>query len=510
MDQAPYGGTLHFNLISFSLCFFFFLIFLKLFRGNKKITKFPPSPPKLPIIGNLHQLGALPHQSLAALSKKYGPLMFLKLGQTPTLVVSSPKMAREIMKTHDLKFSNRPQTTPGKHLLYGCQDLAFSPYGEYWRQAKKMCVLELLSAKRVEAFQYVRDEEVGLLIDRIRRKSCDVICGDECVNLKQMFMSTTTNIISRCVLGEKFEDENGESRFGDVSRRILVLITAFSVGDFFPSFGWIDVVRGFIRELKTTSKILDGFFDKIIEEHRTKMSVGKSDEEKDFVDIMLQLQQDDMFDYHDFSLDRLKAILLDMFVGGSDTTATSLEWAMTELMRNPAAMKKVQEEIRTIVGNKPKIEMEDIEKMEYMHCVIKETLRLHPPAPFLVPRESAGEVEIEGYHIPSKTRVFVNVWAIQRDPMIWEKPNEFVPERFIQNSIDYKGHDFEFIPFGSGRRKCAGISFAITSFEFALANVLYWFDWKLPHGSVLDVDEENGLTICKKKPLHLKPVPYYI
>lgn len=197
-----------------------------------------------------------------------------------------------------------------------------------------------------------------------------------------------------------------------------------------------------------------------------------------------------------------------MFVGGSDTTATSMEWAMTELMRNQTTMKKVQEEVRTIVGKKPKIEMEDRQKMKYLHCTIKESLRLHPPVPLLVPRESMQDVEIEGYHIPSKTIVFVNVWAIQRDPKSWENPNEFIPERFLESSIDYKGHDFELIPFGSGRRKCPGISFAISSLECALANLLCWFDWKLSDGCVLDVEEENGITVHKKIPLQLEPAPY--
>lgn len=197
-----------------------------------------------------------------------------------------------------------------------------------------------------------------------------------------------------------------------------------------------------------------------------------------------------------------------MFIAGSDTTATAMEWTMTELMRNQAAMKKVQEEVRKIIGKNPKFEMEDTGKMEYLHCVVKESLRLHPPAPLLVPRQTLGDVKIGGYHIPSKTNVFVNVWAIQRDPQIWERPHEFIPERFTENSIDYKGHYFEFIPFGSGRRKCSGILFGITSIEFVLANLLYWFDWELPDGCVLDAEEENGITVCKKIPLHLKPMPY--
>jgi len=199
-----------------------------------------------------------------------------------------------------------------------------------------------------------------------------------------------------------------------------------------------------------------------------------------------------------------------MFVGGSDTTATVLEWTMTELMRNPAAMKKVQEEVRTITGKKPKIEAEDIQKMEYMHSIINESLRLHPPIPLLVPRETTADVEIDGYHIPSKTRVFVNAWKIHRDPEYWLNPNEFIPERFMDNrSVDYKGQNYEYIPFGSGRRKCPGMSFGVSSFEQALANLLHWFDWKLPSGCELSVEEENGITVRKKTPLVLNPIPWF-
>lgn len=194
-----------------------------------------------------------------------------------------------------------------------------------------------------------------------------------------------------------------------------------------------------------------------------------------------------------------------MFVGGTDTTATGLEWTMAELLRNPTAMKKVQEEIRTIIGKKQKIETEDIKKMEYMNCVIKESLRLHPPIPLLLPRETSSNVNLEGYQIPPKTSVWINVWAIQRDPKIWERPDEFIPERFMEkNSVDFKGQDFEFVPFGSGRRKCIGMSFGLASFECVLANLLYWFDWKLLEE--LDMSEQHGLSVFKKVPLHLIPI----
>ena len=186
---------------------------------------------------------------------------------------------------------------------------------------------------------------------------------------------------------------------------------------------------------------------------------------------------------------------------------------MTELLRNPKMMKKAQVEVRSIVGKKRKIEMNDINQMGYLKCVIKETLRLHPVAPLLVPRETTRTIEIKGYRIPSKTRVLFNAWAIQRHPSSWDRPEEFFPERFENNLIDFEGEDFNLIPFGVGRRGCPGSKFAIAIIEYIAANLIYWFDWKLPcdRGAFpeeLDMTEVYGLTVHRKVPLHLIPTPY--
>ena len=197
-----------------------------------------------------------------------------------------------------------------------------------------------------------------------------------------------------------------------------------------------------------------------------------------------------------------------MFLGASDTTSTTLEWLMAELMKNPIVMNKAQEEVRRVVGKKTNIDMNDIDKMSYLKCVIKENLRLHPPVPLLIPRETASDVEIGGYHIPAKTKVLINAWAIQRDTRSWDRPEEFIPERFENSNVDFKGQDFQFIPFGIGRRGCPGIAFALASTEYAIANLLYWFDWKLPGGDgvELDMSEVNAITVPKKLPLHLLPI----
>ncbi|KAF7838250.1 cytochrome P450 71A1-like [Senna tora] len=465
LQQFPFAQniTLFSSLFSFIIALFP-LFFIKL-RDSRRTTKssqfinLPPSPPKLPFIGNLHQLGSLPHHSFRSLSQKYGPIMFLQLGQSPTVVLSSPEFASQIMKTHDLDFANRPRFTAPKILLYGCTDVVFGPYGEMWRERKKVCVNEFLSPKRVQSFKEIREEEVGELVKKIR----DLSLGSECVNLSELLIATSNGVVSKCVLGDKF---NRDGRFVKLTRKVMIKLGAVSVGDYFPSLGWFDVVTGFIPKVKSTFNKLDKFFDQ------------------------------------------------DMFVGGIETTSTTLQWGMAELMRNPTKMKKAQEEVRRVVGSKSKVDESDISEMKYLKCVVKEILRLHPPAPLMAPRISKSSVQLNGYTIPAHTTVYINSWAIQRDPKLWERPEEFLPERFEKNiDFDFKGQNFSYIPFGSGRRGCPGIMFGIASMECMLANLLYWFDWKLPtngDASVHDIDmsESFGLTVTMKVPLCLHATPY--
>ncbi|GMN58607.1 hypothetical protein TIFTF001_027695 [Ficus carica] len=499
------------------LIFLFLLSLLLLFirTRSRSNLNLPPSPPRLPLIGNLHQLGTHPHRSYRALSQKYGPLMLLQLGQVPALVVSSADMVKEIIKNHDIAFSSRPKTTAGDFMLYGCQDVGLAPYGEYWRKARKICVLELLSLKRVQQFQFVRDEVTIALIERIRRTSQS--SKDFTINLSEMLIAASNNILSRCVLGRNLEKEGDGSRFVELSRKLMENMMAFSVGDFLPSLRWVDNLTGLIGRLKKNFREIDTFFDEVVEEHKAVLEGGVGGSNmKDFVDILLRLQKNGMLDF-ELTQDNMKAILVDMFIGGSDTTSTALEWLMAKLVRHPKEMKKAQEEVRRVVGNRPKIDMNDLNRMDYLKCVIKETLRLHPPLPLQVPRETIANVDVGGYLIPEKTRVFINSWAIQRDPNIWDKPEEFLPERFQESAIDFKGQDFPFVPFGSGRRGCPGLSFGVASTEYLTANLLYWFDWKLPGGDEngimlpkdLDMSEVYGLTVHKKDPLYLIPVPYY-
>lgn len=197
-----------------------------------------------------------------------------------------------------------------------------------------------------------------------------------------------------------------------------------------------------------------------------------------------------------------------MFVAGTDTTSATLEWIMTELARHPGIMKIAQDEIRQIAGDKGKVEESDLPYLHYLKAIIKETMRLHPPVPLLVPRESMAKCTLHGYEIPAKTRVLINTYAIGRDAESWENPLEYNPDRFMGEAIDFKGQDFRFLPFGGGRRGCPGYSFGLASVEISLARLLYHFDWSLPQGvgaEDVDLSEIFGLATRKGSPLKLVP-----
>ncbi|KAE8693963.1 Cytochrome P450 71A1 [Hibiscus syriacus] len=496
-------GLLYSPLVLSLLILLFINGFLKFKHRSHRNP--PPSPPKLPIIGNLHQLGRLPHRSLRSLSDKYGPLMLLKLGQIPALVISSAKIVEEMVKNHDVVFSDRPSMTAAKIMLYGRSDFFLAPYGEYWRTARKICVLELLSQKRVQSFRFVREEEVASLINRIRHECCN----GRSVNLSQMLLETSHTISSRCIIGKKAKDDGN---FGVFAKRFVRTFSDFSFGDLFPGLGWLDVLTGLIGRFKTTFNEMDAFLDSVIQEQIKSSESNILDEDhskKDLVQILLHLLQNDQDTK--LTMNNVKAILLDMFLAGTESTATTTEWAMAELLKNPRVLKRVQEEVRRVVNVKGKVEEDDINKMEYLKCIIKETLRIHPAAPLLVPRETSARIKLNGYDILPKTRVLINAWMIQRDPQVWENPEEFIPERFENNTIDFRGSNFEFIPFGVGRRGCPGISFGVSVLEFFIANLLYWFDWKLADDAdcvSLDMTETFFIAASKKLPLHLVPSAY--
>ncbi|XP_062026620.1 cytochrome P450 71AP13 [Rosa rugosa] len=474
--------------------FSFLIVLLNfIFRDKLRKTKIklPPSPPKLPIIGNLHQLGNSPHLSLWSLAEKFGPLIYLQLGHIPTVVVSSAKLAKEVLKTHDLALSSRPQIFSAKHLFYNCTDVAFSPYGAYWRHIRKICILELLSAKRVQSFSHVRVEEVARLAHRVAESYPGT------TNLSKLLGLYANDILCRVAFGRDFSGggEYDHHGFQKMLEEYQELLGGFSIGDFFPSMEFLHTLTGMKSRLQETFGRFDKLFDQMITEHQNPKR--EKQEHKDLVDVLLDIQKKDSADMP-LTMDNVKAIILDMFAAGTDTTFITLDWGMTELLMNPKVLEKAQAEVRGVVGERRVVLESDLHQLDYMKAVIKEIYRLHPAAPVLLPRESMEDVNIDGYDIPAKTRIFVNAWAIGRDPESWENPEMFEPERFIGSTIDFKGQDFELIPFGAGRRGCPAITFSTASIELALAQLLHSFDWELPAGTTakdLDLAEAFGITM---------------
>ncbi|XP_045831759.1 cytochrome P450 71B9-like isoform X2 [Trifolium pratense] len=444
-------------LVLLSLLSIFILFIIHIHKTKSRTSSIPPPGPKpLPIIGNLHQIDpSLPHHSLWQLSKHYGPIMSLHLGYIPTLVVSSSKMAKEVMQTHDLKFSSRPSLLGLRKLSYNCLDLAFAPYSPYWKEMKKHCVVNLFSTQRVHSFRSIRENEVAQLIQKLSQYD-----GDE--------------------------------------------------KDHFPLLGWVDRIKGTLWRLDKTFKELDLIYQRVIDDHMDNLGRPKSKEQEvvDIIDILLQMMNDHSLSF-ELTLDHIKALLMNIFIGGTDTSTATVVWAMTVLMNNPRVMNKVQMEIRNLYENKDFINEDDIEKLPYLKSVVKETLRLFPPTPLLLPRETIQNCNIDDYEIKPKTLVYVNAWAIGRDPENWEDPEEFYPERFFMSSVDFEGNSFELIPFGSGRRMCPGIKMGVRTVELSLANLVHSFEWKLPNGfdkdQVLDTQVKPGIIMHKKIDLYLVP-----
>ncbi|XP_010431121.1 PREDICTED: cytochrome P450 71A26-like [Camelina sativa] len=450
------------------------IFFIKHKRGKNSNT--PPSPPGLPLIGNLHQLGRHTHRSLCSLSHRYGPLMLLHFGRVPVLIVSSAEVARDVLKTHDRVFASRPRSKIFEKLLYDRHDVASAPYGEYWRQMKSVCVLHLFSNKMVRSFREVREEEISLMMEKIRRSSSLP------VNLSKILMSLTNDVICRVALGRKY---GGETDFQELMERLSKLLGTFSIGSYVPWLSWVDWIHGLDGQLDKTANDLD---------------------ENDFVDVLLAIQREKSVG---FEIDRVsvKAIVLNVFVGGTETSYTLMEWAMTELLRHPKCMNRLQEEVRKICKGKSSVSEEDIQELKYLKAVIKETMRLHPPLPLMIPHDSTQDVRLGDYHIPAGTQVLMNAWAIGREAATWGPDAEnFRPERHLDLSVDYQGQSFELIPFGAGRRICPAISFAVVLNEIVLANLLHRFDWRLPAESIENqtgIAESTGTSVHCKFPLYV-------
>ncbi|EAZ44015.1 hypothetical protein OsJ_28639 [Oryza sativa Japonica Group] len=460
---------------------------LKLLLVRHRRPRTPPGPWRLPVIGSMHHLvNVLPHRKLRELAAE---------------------TARAVLKTHDTNFATRPRLLAGEIVGYEWVDILFSPSGDYWRKLRQLCAAEILSPKRVLSFRHIREDEVMMRVNEIRAAGPTTP-----VNLSVMFHSVTNSIVSRAAFGKK---RKNAAEFLAAIKSGVGLASGFNIPDLFPTWtGILATVTGMKRSLRAIYTTVDGILEEIIAERKgirdEKISGGAENVDENLVDVLIGLQGKGGFGFH-LDNSKIKAIILDMFAGGTGTSASAMEWGMSELMRNPSVMKKLQAEIREVLRGKATVTEADMQagNLRYLKMVIREALRLHPPAPLLVPRESIDVCELDGYTIPAKSRVIINAWAIGRDPKYWDNPEEFRPERFEDGTLDFTGSNYEFIPFGSGRRMCPGFNYGLASMELMFTGLLYHFDWSLPEGvNEVDMAEAPGLGVRRRSPLMLCATPF--
>ncbi|XP_030537995.2 cytochrome P450 81Q32-like [Rhodamnia argentea] len=472
-----------------------FLLFLFILQRSDK-RNLPPSPPSLPIIGHLLLIKEPVHRTLQSLSHRYGPVLSLSFGSRPVVVISSPSAAEECFTTNDLVLANRPRMLAGHIMGYGNTTMGTAHYGPHWRNLRRLTALEILSPHRLAGSLAVRQEEVRLLLRSLYEAAGSAGGGGYArVEMRSRLQELSFNIIMRMVSGKRYfgaavnaGDAEMAGQFREVIKETFEL-SGTDPGDFLPALRKVVDFKGRERRMVDVAKRSDGMLQGMIDELRSRRDGGQEVESKTMIDAMLS---------EGYSDDIIKGHVLTMISAGTDTSAATIEWAMSLLLNHPDVMKRALAELDHVIGRDRLADEADIHKLPRLQSIINEALRLFPPAPLLVPHESAEDCTVGGFDVPRGTMILVNAWAIQRDPKVWDDPTSFKPERCEGLEGDHSGR---LLPFGMGRRSCPGAGLANRVVSLGLAALLQCFEWERVGEEPVDLSEGTGLTMPKREPL---------
>ncbi|KAG9454533.1 hypothetical protein H6P81_007437 [Aristolochia fimbriata] len=487
------------------------------------LGRLPPGPPGVPIFGNLPTLDKNLHHHLTRLAKTYGPVMSLRLGRRLCVVVSSPSVAKELLKEQDAIVANHDVPTSAMVLPNGLHGLAWAPHGQQWRTLRRLTVGGLLSSASLDPYRPLRRRKISQMVQRVH----DCAVAGAPVQVRNLVYSTLYDVITGMLWGGVLQEkgmEKAAKEFRQVVEDIQGTFGRLNISDFFPILAPLDL-QGLERKRKKIADRLHRILDSIISQRQRvimeEQSSTNSDQEKedvDFLQLLLRAKDSSGETAMPLTMDHIKGLFLDLVMAGMDTTTTTIEWAMSEMIENKETMRKVQEELDQVVGSLEHnlVDETHLPNLHYLNAVVKETLRLHPAAPIMLPRTPSKDCTAGGYMIPRGCRIIVNLWGMQRDSDAWDRPSVFDPERFLNINMkgadniikkwDFSGNDFHFFPFGTGRRICPGALLADRMLTYSLAALLHSFDWRLPESrTTLDLTEKFGVVLRKLEPLVLVP-----
>ncbi|KAH9675188.1 cytochrome P450 98A3 [Citrus sinensis] len=487
------------------LSIIFIILAYKLYQRLR--FNLPPGPRPLPIVGNLYDIKPVRFRCFAEWAQQYGPVISVWFGSTLNVIVSNTELAREVLKEHDQQLADRHRSRSAAKFSRDGKDLIWADYGPHYVKVRKVCTLELFTPKRLEALRPIREDEVTAMVESIFKDCTDPQNYGKSVLVKKYLGAVAFNNITRLAFGKRFVnsedvmDEQGKE-FKAIVANGLKLGASLAMAEHIPWLRWMFPLEegAFAKHGERRDRLTRA----IMEEH-TLARQKSGGTKQHFVDALLTLQEK-----YDLSEDTIIGLLWDMITAGMDTTAISTEWGMAELIKNPRVQQKAQEELDRVIGFERVMTETDFSNLPYLQAVAKEALRLHPPTPLMLPHRANANVKIGGYDVPKGSNIHVNVWAVARDPAVWKDPLEFRPERFFEEDVDMKGHDFRLLPFGAGRRVCPGAQLGINLVTSMLGHLLHHFAWAPPEGvkpEEIDMSENPGLVTYMKTPLQAVPTP---